>query len=119
MRTHRLVFDCSSSDFADYLENEVLKVDFCDLTHWYCGLDGEGEDTPDLCVIYRGALFNNRIYVELDLQRSSFTVDELHRLYDRFNGPYFKNRSPLNRFKEKYPNCHSWYMNEFKIDTIQ
>ena len=34
------------------------------MTHWYCGLDGAGEDTPDTCIIYRGIIEPNVLYID-------------------------------------------------------
>ena len=71
MRTHRLKVTCNSKECAKWLKEEILEVDFCDFTHWYCGLDDAGEDTPDDCVIYLGTLHPNVVYVELNLQAAS------------------------------------------------
>lgn len=67
MRTHRLKIECNCEDAAIFFESEILHVDFCDFTHWYCGLDNAGEDTPDDCVIYRGIMEPNVIYVDFNL----------------------------------------------------
>ena len=122
MRTHRLVIDCNCKEYADYMENEILHVDFCDLTHWYCGLDDAGEDTPDICVIYRGVYNPNRIYVEVDLKKSGMTEKDL-QIYQRFEGPYVFHDSTGNihansGFIEKYPNCDSWKAESVKIEHI-
>lgn len=68
MRTHKLIFVCDTVEHAKYLEEEILHVDFCDLTHWYCGLDHAGEDTPDDCLIYRGIIHPEIVTVELNVK---------------------------------------------------
>ena len=64
MRTHRLKVTCNSEECAKFIEEEIAHDDFCDMTHWYCGLDGDGEDTPDTCIIYRGIIEPNVLYID-------------------------------------------------------
>lgn len=75
MRTHMMKITCNCNDCARFLKDEILGVDFCDLTHWYNGLTNEGEDTPDDCIIYQGELYPNVIYVECNLNAASLDVD--------------------------------------------
>lgn len=81
MRTQRLIVECNCPQCADFVENEILHVDFCDLTHWYCGLDEAGDDTPDTCLIYRGIYHYNRIYVEFDEQKSGLCAENVLKQY--------------------------------------
>ena len=75
MRTHRMKITCNCIECANYLKDEILAAVFCDLTHWYCGLDNAGEDTPDDCIIYQGELYPNVLYVECNLNNTSLNVD--------------------------------------------
>ena len=68
MRTHRLKITMNSIPAADWYERECVHQFFVDMTHWYCGLDDAGEDTPDTCVVYRGIMERNVIYVDFDAQ---------------------------------------------------
>lgn len=66
MRTHKIIFTCNSVECANWYANEILHIDFCDFTHWYCGLDHAGEDTPEYCLIYQGIIHPEIITVEFD-----------------------------------------------------
>jgi len=93
MRTHRLKFVCSSAECAKHIEEESLAVDYCDLTHWFCGLDGAGEDTPDSCIIYRGIVEPNVVYVELalsEVQQDDNISKELAKFDCWKNEDFFK-----------------------------
>ena len=68
MRTHKLTIKCKGEQESDSVE-ESLEDYFCDFTHWYCGLDGAGEDTPIYCLIYRGIIHPEIITVEFDSER--------------------------------------------------
>lgn len=99
MKTHRLMFKCNSVEFADYLENEILQVDFCDATHWYCGLDGAGEDTPDSCVIFRGIIHPEVVYVEIDLEQNGLTVETLEHQYEMLKQFYSDGDRRIEEFQ--------------------
>lgn len=101
MKTHRLVFKCNSVEFADYLENEILHVDFCDATHWYCGLDGAGEDTPDSCVIFRGIINPEVVYVEIDLEQNGLNIEQLEKQYKQLQD-MFANDDKKRRIEDFY-----------------
>lgn len=66
MRTHRIKITCNSEEGADWCEENSVQEFFNDFTHWYCGFDHVGDDTPDSCIIYRGVLNPNVIYIEFD-----------------------------------------------------
>jgi len=65
MRTHRVKLTCTSEECAKFVV-EDLNVTFCDFTHWFCGLDHAGEDTPDSCIIYCGYVHPEVVYIEFD-----------------------------------------------------
>lgn len=71
MRTHRLKLTCNTKAAAEFFEENLVHQFFVDFTHWYCGIDDAGEDTPDSCIIYRGILYPNVIYVDFDAKALS------------------------------------------------
>ena len=92
MKTHRLIVECNDAKAADSFE-AMLADEFCDFTHWYCGLDGAGDDTPDLAVIFRGIIHPEKVFVEFDLTS----------IYGKGNDDYIKKHfeSYANLFTEK------------------
>lgn len=68
MRTHKLTIKCKGEQESNSVE-ECLDDYFCDWTHWFCGLDGAGEDTPQYCLIYRGIIHPEIITVEFDSEK--------------------------------------------------
>lgn len=104
MKTHRLVFKCNTIEFAKYLENDILHVEFCDLTHWYCGFDDAGEDTPDCCVIFRGIVHPETVYVEIDLKQSGLSVEDLKRQY--------------GNLQKRYENDDTRRIEDFRIEDL-
>lgn len=67
MRTHRIIVECVNEDSANKVQ-EFLEDYFVDFTHWFCGLDGAGEDTPQHCIMYRGYIHPENITVEFDMK---------------------------------------------------
>lgn len=103
MRTHRLKITCNCAECADYLNSEILSVDFCDATHWYCGLDYAGEDMPDDCVIYQGTLYPNVVYVECNLDSIMSSVSE------------FKDRVHVGRLEKDGVN---WNIDRVEVEEL-
>ena len=98
MRTHRMKITCNCIECANYLKDEILAADFCDLTHWYCGLDNAGEDTPDDCIIYQGELYPNVLYnVSVELGHHGVAIEPFSIFIFRIS-----NQSPTEIFISGY-----------------
>ena len=110
MRTHRIKFVCSNVDCAKFVEDNLLHDQFCDLTHWYCGLDGAGADTPDCCLIYRGIYEPNVIYVEIDLKELIHEDDDPQKALEHYQ----------DWKKETFwsENHKDWVVSEITIDEL-
>lgn len=107
MRTHRIKITCNSEEAAKFYEENNVHQYFVDFTHWYCGLDGAGEDTPDDCIIYRGIIEPNAIYVEFDA-RSLFGNKDIE----------FNAKIALSNFKEGKMNHYGFEVTDVEMKHL-